>query len=80
MPKSKSNCSARYNSKETKTQLEELFKTWSKQVIQKYGGLPPNAWLDFKKGFKRGFMRSCKLQNKMIKTIKSKSKTNKMKK
>ena len=79
----KPNCSARYNSKETKTQLEELFKTWSKQVIQKYGGLPPNAWLDFKKGFKRGFMRSCKLQNKTIKTIKSKSKTiktNKMKK
>lgn len=70
-----SNCTARYKSKETQAEIAKVFKTWSKQVIQQYGGLPPNAWIDFKKGYKRGFMKSCKL-NKM-KTIKSKSNSKK---
>jgi len=65
------NCTARYKKKETKAHLEEMFKMWSKGVILKYGGLPPNAWLDFKKGFKRGFIKSCKFANKM-KTMKRK--------
>jgi hypothetical protein len=58
------NCTARYKSKKTQAEVEKVFKIWSKQIIQRYGGLPPNAWIDFKKGFKRGFMRSCKLRNK----------------
>ena len=67
----KSDCTARYKSKETQAEVEKVFKIWSKQVIKRYGGLPPNAWLDFKKGFKRGFMRSCKLRNqKKSKTMK----------
>jgi len=59
---SKSNCTVRYKSKETQAQLENVFKIWSKQMIKRYGGLPANAWTDFKKGFKRGFMRSCKMK------------------
>ena len=60
-----SDCTARYKSKETQAEVANVFKIWSKQVIKRYGGLPHNAWIDFKKGFKRGFMRSCKLRNKM---------------
>jgi hypothetical protein len=70
------NCTQRYKSKATQAEVEKVFKLWSKQVIQRYGGLPPNAWIDFKKGFKRGFMRSCKLRNK-TNSVKSKSKSKK---
>lgn len=63
------NCTGLYKTKKMQSKLKNTFQQWSKKTIQEQGGLPANAWLDFKKGFKRGFMRSCK-------AMKSKSRKN----
>lgn len=52
--------------------LKSSFQKWAKKTIQEQGGLPPNAWLDFKKGFKKGAMKTCKADRKN----KSKSRKN----
>jgi hypothetical protein len=66
------NCTALYNSKKIQTILKTSFQKRAAQMIQEQGGLPEYFWRDYKKGFKSGFIKSCKAMKKN----KSKSRKN----
>jgi hypothetical protein len=69
------NCSVLYKSKKVQKILEKGFKENANALIKEKGGLPEFYWRDFKKGYKRGFMKTCKKQiksNKRNKTNKNK--------
>ena len=54
-------CKKIYDSKQIQNKRDEIWKTQiMPQIIKKYGGLPANAYGDFKMGFKQGFMKECK--------------------
>ena len=65
-------CKTLYNSKKTKSLFDKEWKKWSNNYIKQNGGLPEFAFRDFKKSYKRGFMKICKLimKNKKNKTKK----------
>ena len=57
-------CTTLYKSKKMQATQKNAFQKWAKKIIQSQGGLPANAWSDFKKGFKRGVMKTCKAYKK----------------
>jgi len=67
------NCTELYNSKKVQKMLSDA---WKKEMAYrvKNGGLEEGAWAKYKKGFKKGFMRTCK--NKAITARKSKRSRN----
>ncbi len=69
-------CSVLYKSKKVQEQLQKGFKKNANALIKEKGGLPEFYWRDFKNGFKRGFMKTCKMWKKQMKSNK-KNKTNK---
>jgi hypothetical protein len=73
------NCSILYKSKKTQELLQQSFNDLASKIIKEKGGLPDFAWRDFKKGFKKGFMRSCKMRMKKM-TMNKKINNNKTKK
>ena len=64
-------CSDVYHSVKVQAILKKFFQKWSTKMIQEYGGLPPNAWLDFKKGFRQGVMKTCKAKKSKNRTLKN---------
>jgi hypothetical protein len=57
------NCTKRLKSKK----VQQLFKKhWEKtrKEVMIHGRLPDNFYRDFKNGFKKGFMHSCKTRKK----------------
>jgi hypothetical protein len=73
------NCSTLYNSKKVQLHLEKSFKENASKLIKEKGGLPEFYWRDFKKGFKKGFMETCKMRKKKM-TLNKKINNNKTKK
>jgi hypothetical protein len=67
-------CTARFNSKKTKAILKDSFQKYVNHLMKHYGGLPENAWINYQKDFKRGFMKACKTQKQ--KTNKNKTTKN----
>jgi len=62
---------------QNKPKMEKLWKKYSKQTIKNTGGLPPNAYSNYKTAFKKGFMKSCKAVQKLpfvSKTMKKRTK------
>jgi hypothetical protein len=53
-------CTRLYNSKKVQSYLKKTFRKNANQMITEMGGLPEFYYRDFKKGFKRGFMETCK--------------------
>lgn len=66
------NCSILYKSKKVQEHLEKSFKEYASKLIKEKGGLPAFCWRDFKKGFKKGFMETCKMRKKKM-TLNKKS-------
>ena len=66
------NCSILYKSKKVQENLEKSFKKNASKLIKEKGGLPEFYWRDFKKGYKKGFMKTCKMWNKKINNNKTK--------
>ena len=59
------NCTKRLKSKKVQQFFKEHWEKTMKEVIMIHGRLPDNFYRDFKKGFKRGFMDSCKTRKKL---------------
>ena len=60
------NCTQRYKSRKVQ-KLQKVFWNLFMQEQMKKGGLEKNAFQNFNKGFKKGFMDSCKKRNKTLK-------------
>jgi hypothetical protein len=73
------NCSTLYKSKKVQAHLEKSFKENASEFIKENGGLPAFSWRDFKKGYKKGFMETCKMRKKKM-TLNKKRNNNKTKK
>ena len=73
------NCSILYKSKKVQENLEKSFKKNASKLIKEKGGLPEFYWRDFKKGYKKGFMKTCKMWKKKM-TMNKKINNNKTKK
>jgi hypothetical protein len=78
----KINCKKIHDSKQTQNKRDEIWKNKiMPQIINRYGELPANAYGDFKRGFKEGFMKECKKNKDKLKSLKlrlySKRKTRK---
>jgi hypothetical protein len=58
--KRKINCTALYKTRKVQAILNKVWKEKSKEVIKKTGTLAHFQWKDFRAGFKKGFMDSCK--------------------
>ena len=58
------NCSILYKSKKVQEHLEQSFKENASRLIKEKGGLPEFYWRDFKKGYKKGFMKTYKMWTK----------------
>jgi len=58
------NCLTTLKSKKVQLFKKQKWNLWSKTMKLKYGGLPKNAFRDFGKGFRIGFLQSCKKRNK----------------
>jgi hypothetical protein len=54
------NCTQRLNSKFTQRFFAEKWKAHYAYMMQTHGGLPDHCFQNFKKGFHKGFMDSCK--------------------
>ena len=54
------NCTNLYKSKKVQAYLNKMFKKNASELIKETGGLPEFYWRDFKKGFHKGFMETCK--------------------
>ena len=74
------NCSILYKSKKVQAHLEKSFKENASEFIKKNGGLPAFSWRDFKKGYKKGFMKTCKMRKKKMTLNKKINNNNKTKK
>lgn len=59
-----SNCTTIYNSKEIQTIMKKMWEAHKNELMQKHGGLPPNEWSNYRNGFKKGFIESCKKKMK----------------
>jgi hypothetical protein len=53
------NCAKLYNSKKVQKMLSSAWKKEMEYQV-KNGGLEEGAWAKYKKGFRKGFMRTCK--------------------
>jgi hypothetical protein len=60
------NCTTLYNSTFVQDQLQKKFKIYANKLIKEEGGLPEFCWRDFKKGYKKGFMETCKMRKKKM--------------
>ena len=60
------NCSTLYKSKKVQAYLEKSFKENACGLTKEKRGLPVFCWRDFKKGFKKGFMDTCKMRKKKM--------------
>ena len=67
------NCSILYKSKKVQEHLEQSFKENASELIKEKGGLPEFSWRDFKKGYKKGFMKTCKMRKKKMTLNKTKN-------
>jgi hypothetical protein len=66
------NCKKIHYSKQIQNKRDEIWKNKiMPQIIKRYGGLPANAYSNFKTGFKEGFMKECKQKNNKLKSFKS---------
>jgi hypothetical protein len=54
------NCTKRLKSRKVQRFFKKYWKKTMEEVIQEHGGLPKNFYRDFKDGFEKGFMDSCK--------------------
>jgi len=63
-------CSDVYNSVKVQAVLKKSFQKWANKMIQEQGGLQPNSWLDFKKGFRQAVMKTCKAKKSKNRTLK----------
>ena len=64
------NCTDRYNSKDIQSLQNMAMRKWLDHIVKETGGLPANAQSEFKKGFKLGFVNSCKKRRRVKKTRK----------
>lgn len=53
------NCAKLFSTKKIQGRLKKEWVKTMKQIL-KIGGLPENAWHDFKKGARKSFIKSCK--------------------
>ena len=53
-------CSALYKTRKVQSILNKLWKEKSKEVLKNTGTLAYFQWKDFKAGFQKGFMHTCK--------------------
>jgi len=61
------NCTKRLKSKKVQRFFKKYWKKTMEEVIQEHGGLPKNFYRDFKNGFDKGFMDSCKTRKRLYK-------------
>lgn len=53
-------CKTLFNSKKSQQVMNQAYKDIVvPHILQLYGTLPKNAYNDYKKGYKKSFMRSC---------------------
>jgi hypothetical protein len=71
------NCREEYNTKEIQEIQTKGMQLFLDVLIKDYGGLPVNAAVDYRRGFKRRFMSDCKKRMTKSKS-KPKSKTRRL--
>ena len=60
MALAKKSCTALHKTRKVQAILNKVWKEKSEEVLKKTGTLANFQWKDFKAGFKKGFMETCK--------------------
>jgi len=59
-------CTALYKTRKVQNYLKKAWKEKSTEVLKNTGSLAHYQWKDFRNGFKKGFMDSCKTRKRRI--------------